>query len=348
MMNTYKYAGYSAIDFVMDDYFKEWVKNPTSGADSFWQQWLAENPGKQTVIEEARQILLRMRFKENHLPQESAQRIWQVLQAEYNKQADLSGTDRKPISVSLKKQVRKNWYPVAAAVGLMMVMSAVLYFFMERYNTITHTTPYAQTRTITLPDQSVVTLNANSTLRFSRNWNAQASREVWLQGEAFFKVTNKNDGKTKFTVHTSKLDIEVLGTAFNVNNRRNNTVVVLNSGRVKLRTAAYKAGDTVIMKPGDQVVFSEEKLAFARKRVNPESISSWIHSKLIFEDTPLSDIARLLEDNYGFQVRFEEPELAARKFTATIPAGNLNILLSAISESFNISITRQENKLVFK
>jgi ferric-dicitrate binding protein FerR (iron transport regulator) len=214
-------------------------------------------------------------------------------------------------------------------------------------STLTYTTAFAQTQTITLPDKSVVTLNANSTLKFSRNWSDK-HREVWLQGEAFFNVTNKQDGKTKFTVHTTSLDIEVLGTSFNVNNRRRNTTVVLNSGKVKLKTGQIDNTDSLIMVPGEQVVFSEEKFAFTRKNVNPENFSSWIHQKLIFENTPLSQIAHLLEDNYGFQVRFGQPDMAQRKFTATIPAGNINTLLTAISESFNIGISRQGKELLFK
>lgn len=353
MNSTYKYAKYSAIDFVMDDSFKQWVQRPTPADDAFWQQWQLENPGKKTVLEEARQMVLRMKFKQDYLPEESTRRIWHELEREYDKQAALSGRNmpaaQPPIPgfITSKQPFWQVGYKAAAVVALLVVTSVALYFFAVRNNTITYTTPYAQTRTITLPDQSVVTLNANSTLAFSKNWKAGASREVWLQGEAFFHVKNKHDGKTKFTVHTAKLDIEVLGTAFNVNNRRNNTVVVLNSGRVKLRTAENEASDTLVMKPGEQVIYSEEEQAFTRKRVNPESVSSWIHQKLIFEDTPLLEIARLLEDNYGFKVRFRHPDIASKEFTATIPAGNINTLLTAISESFNIPITRQGKELLF-
>jgi ferric-dicitrate binding protein FerR (iron transport regulator) len=122
---------------------------------------------------------------------------------------------------------------------------------------------------------------------------------------------------------------------------------VLNSGRVKLKSDNTEKENTLIMKPGEQVVFNEDKSAFTKKMVNAESYSAWIHQKLVFNDTPLTEIAQLLEDNYGFEVDFNEAGIVNRKFTATIPAGNINTLLTALAESFNMKITRNGNTLTF-
>jgi ferric-dicitrate binding protein FerR (iron transport regulator) len=321
--------------------------------DVFWKSWLEVHPEKKLVVEEARQVILRMHFTEDKLLQESKQRIWQTLEAVYDKQL-LGKTSKGPLQVS--RPIKHHWKPVfswplgykiAASVTIIFMVSAVLYFFIKEYNTTTYSTQFGQTKKIILPDQSVVTLNANSTLKFPVNWHKQTNREVWLEGEAFFNVVKKNKGNIKFIVHTPKLDIEVLGTTFNVNSRRKNTVIVLNSGRVKLKSDNTEKENTLIMKPGEQVVFNEDKSAFTKKMVNAESYSAWIHQKLVFNDTPLTEIAQLLEDNYGFEVDFNEAGIVNRKFTATIPAGNINTLLTALAESFNMKITRNGNTLTF-
>lgn len=85
-----------------------------------------------------------------------------------------------------------------------------------------YATQYGEQRVVELPDHSVVSLNANSTLRFRNDWSqANTLREVWLDGEAFFSVQKQEGaaGPAKFIVHTNDLDVEVLGTRFNVSNR---------------------------------------------------------------------------------------------------------------------------------
>lgn len=352
-MHSTNYLNYSVIDFAMDDDFKQWVKKPTPEIDVFWQSWLENYPERRAVVEEARQVILRMHFAEDNLLQESENRIWNILESVYDKQIS-EKTSRKVLQVNKPaerrfKQVSPQFlsYKIAAAVTLLIVVSVVLYLFINNYTTTTYTTQYGQTKKIILPDRSEVTLNANSTLKFSTDWQKQAIREVWLQGEAFFNVVKIKKGSIKFIVHTPNLDIEVLGTSFNVNNRRKSTVVVLNSGKVKLKSDHDEKENTLVMNPGEQVVFHEDKSAFIKKTVDAKSYSAWIHQKLVFNDTPLIEIAQLLEDNYGFEVDFSKADIARRKFTATIPAGNINTLLTALTESFNLKITRNGNKLTF-
>jgi ferric-dicitrate binding protein FerR (iron transport regulator) len=102
-----------------------------------------------------------------------------------------------------------------------------------------------------------VLLNANSQLRTPARWPAGARREVWLEGEAFFQVTKKGaapgggtDG-ARFVVHTGQVDVAVLGTRFNVTNRRGQTTVTLNEGKVKLEEGDLDGA--VIMEPGELV-----------------------------------------------------------------------------------------------
>lgn len=236
---------------------------------------------------------------------------------------------------------------MAAIFILLLLLGGISYRLALRAGTVTHSTAYGQTATVTLPDNSQVTLNGNSSLRYSSNdWQDGQPREVFLEGEAFFSVVH-TESDQRFIVHTSdRFNVEVLGTTFNVNHRRGNTQVVLNSGKVKLKLEASEQVKNVLMQPGDLVAFSPADEALTKKTVNPEIYSSWKSNRLIFKDTPLTEIARLLEDNYGYQVRIADSALAKEEFTAIYPADNIDILLQALERSFEGKI-KTKNKQVF-
>lgn len=149
---------------------------------------------------------------------------------------------RHEASPNKKSLTLRSWswvYRVAAAfIGILLV--AAVSFLYLREETIRYETAYGQLRVIVLPDSSRVTLNGNSTLRYQADWEALPignTREVWLEGEGFFEVTEvvlSAQSMAKFVVHTPQLDVEVVGTKFNVTNRRHQTQVVLSSGQVKL------------------------------------------------------------------------------------------------------------------
>jgi ferric-dicitrate binding protein FerR (iron transport regulator) len=202
-----------------------------------------------------------------------------------------------------------------------------------------------------LPDSSVVTLNGNSTLSYVSGWTASATREVWLAGEAFFEVRkiaiDENIAeKLKFVVHSANFDVEVLGTSFNVNDRGNHASVVLRTGKIRLQQADEKAN--IMMKPGDLVAFSKEKNDLVTKTVDPDLYTSWTKNKLVFERTPLPEIARLLEDNYGLEITLKDAHLRERIFTGTIPTMQVEVLLRILEESLQIHITKKGNQVMME
>jgi len=208
---------------------------------------------------------------------------------------------------------------------------------------------------IVLPDSSVVTLNGNSQISYVPTWEPSATRKVWLEGEAFFEVRKKDEANPqneaaeglKFVVFTSNFNVEVLGTSFNVNDRGDRASVVLNSGKVRLQKKT-KSND-IEMKPGDRVAVSSESDDLDTKTVDPELYSSWTKNKLVFERTPLPEIARLLEDNYGLDVTFKYEDLKDRIFTATIPTIQVDVLLAILEESMKgVKITKEGNRIIIE
>lgn len=241
----------------------------------------------------------------------------------------------------------RNYHKTAAAAAFLILSSLTYFFLSHTGSVVSHATAFSETKRLTLPDNSVVILNANSELTFNKDWTEQQDREVWLEGEAFFNVQKMPaSGNAKFIVHTAQLDVEVLGTRFNVNNRRDETQVVLNAGKVKL--SLEESADEIYMVPGELVEYSEETKVYKKQKINPEVYTSWRKDLLMLDNRTLKDIAIILEDTYGYQIHFADSGIAEKRFTATIPSGHVEMLFPMLAESFNLEISKKEKHIIME
>lgn len=228
----------------------------------------------------------------------------------------------------------------AAATVLLIVVSTLLYQSISRSGRHQFATGNAEIKHLELKDGSRVTLNANSSIqvRFSSD-----VREVWLDGEAFFRVVH--DGAKKFTVHTSdKFSVEVLGTEFNVKDRSEGTRVVLNKGSVRIKLQRGNAlPEELLIKPGEMVEYKPREESVSRSQVDTVRYSSWKQNLLIFEETPLEEVAQTIAHLFGYQVHFESIDPAALRFTGSSPADDLEMLLETLERSFGLSISKSEH-----
>ncbi len=213
-------------------------------------------------------------------------------------------------------------------------------------------TAYGQTRVVTLPDQSVVTLNGNSRVQYGKRswgdwpfgapWAEGESRDVWLAGEAFFRVTHQKQHE-RFVVHLpNKLNVEVLGTEFNVLARPSKMQVVLSSGHIRLGNGT---GQMLDMKPGELVETGQQSGQVSRRRVDPTVHASWQTDKLTFEGVSLADVVQRLEDTYGLTVTVSDKALLNQQFSGTVPNTNVETLLDGLQQLFNLTIHRQGNQI---
>lgn len=209
-----------------------------------------------------------------------------------------------------------------------------------------YTTAYGQVRTVQLPDGSQVTLNGHSDLRYAAGWAPQQPREVWLDGEGYFAVQHRPNNQP-FVVHTrAGFSVEVLGTRFTVNRRRDQAHVVLLSGSVRVDFDNPHQAD-VILKPGEMLETHDARPALlVHKAVRTEPYAAWKDAKLVLDETTIAELATRLQDTYGIQVTVTPARLNQRKMTGTVPVRSLNVLLLALQEAFHLKTTRQGNSIV--
>ena len=344
---------------LLDPDFQDWVLDPTDDLDHFWREWIAQDPKRQQDVDQARTLMNSIGFKtpvsgldEQAVFQKIRARIQlEELSQELNlarevvdDQVDDNVEETVIYSLPVKGSPARWLYKVAAAVALIMV-STITYFYYFATGTETYTTAFGETKEVTLPDGSLVVLNANSTLSLDPSW-PHIERRVELIGEAYFSVIH-TDNDQKFIVHSNHIEVEVLGTEFNLNNRRGKTQVVLESGEVKINLPAVDGVEkAVIMAPGDLVEVSGKDNKITKKVTNTRVYSSWKSGELVFNGVPLNQVFETIQDRYGYDVIVKGEEIENMLFEAEIQSTDLDLILRVISRSFNLSITKNKNEIM--
>ncbi len=202
-------------DFIEDASFKNWVLQKNAADINFWEHWMYNNPDKKETLNQAKVLVLGISFNKHFVSKEKVAFEWSKLEAKIQK---------KQI-VPKRKQRFLQPLAIAASVALLISLG---FYFLSGSPKITHKTHFGEILKIKLQDGSNVTLNSNSSLSYYEN----ESRKVWLSGEAFFQVDKKIATNAKFWVLTDDLSVEVFGTSFNVNTKKEKTAVFLEEGNI--------------------------------------------------------------------------------------------------------------------
>ena len=284
--------------------------------------------------------------------QAALEHLMEARQTAHDAPLDRSVSQRiyRRLRVKMRRSQAWTLSKVAASVLLLLLGGSFLYTWLTE-STTTYATDYGETKTVVLPDSSTVFLNANSRLTLSDDWSQ--TREVWLEGEAYFQV-NKVKNAThpvsqayiKFVVRTERLNVEVIGTEFNVRQRPEKTAVLLKSGKVRL--SLHDQPDTLSIQPGELITLRSQSLQLDKEKVDPELYTAWTEHRLVFEGETLQEIARIIEDTYGYKVIIQDENLRNQRFQGSVPAEDLDILLDGLSETFDMHITRQNQQIIIQ
>jgi transmembrane sensor len=245
---------------------------------------------------------------------------------------------------------RRRWVWIAS-IAAMLVIVASVWFVLKTDNKGMIATEYGEQKRIALPDETQITLNANSNIKYLKRWKDGQPREVWLSGEALFKVKHLNTDSNlikeeeRFIVHTNLANVEVLGTVFNVRERRGKTEIVLEQGRIKVSFTKSKA-PAIIMQPGQIVTVTKENRKVVTNTIQPEDYTAWTKNKLILNSASFEEIVEYMEDNFGKRIVLSDPELANRKVEGTFKIDNLDDALLVLSKALNVDIVQKDDTLI--
>lgn len=198
--------------------------------------------------------------------------------------------------------------------------------------------------TLTLSDGTVVYMNADSKLRFPVKFGKQ-SRVVELEGEAYFKV--RRDVERPFMVKTSRVDVRVLGTEFNVSAYAEDSFIqtTLVSGSVKVSAESEKEG--VILQPGEQAEFNRITSEMQVAPTDVSCVTAWKDGKLRFQEKPLSEIMKIVARWYDVEVVYEDEEVKSYPFGCNFSRhATIEPLLEVFGATGTIEIRVQGRKIL--
>lgn len=273
--------------------------------------------------------------------------------------------DRKLFILGIFKYVALVLFIIALSIiGYLLAINNIKKAKPEIWQTIE--APFGTRSRLTLADGTHVWLNAGSQLRYS-SFYGQYNRTVYLEGEAFFSVTE--DKKKQFIVKTTHLDIKVFGTEFNVRAYPDEKIIqtTLVKGAIALEgdIIINNVKNKIILKPnqtatyfigvkGDKTnenisnkVIRNENLEI-KPSVNPLVYTSWKDDKWIFEGETLSNLAIKLERRFNVKFIFESETMQNYKFTGTLKDETLEQMLNVIKLSAPIQYSIKDNVVYLK
>ncbi len=190
--------------------------------------------------------------------------------------------------------------------------------------------PRGETYTLTLSDGTVVTLNADSKLRFPFRFGSH-TRDVYLEGEAYFKVAK--DSRHPFIVRTPLTEIEVVGTEFNVNTYKTGTVsTALIEGKV---LTGVPGGADQPLQPGYAAIYNTSG-GFKIEEVDTDDIVAWVKGVYYFHNLPFHDLVTMMERSYGVAITTDSPALANKTVSGLMDKNNLPELLEDLKTTLGI------------
>lgn len=329
-----------------DIVIKEYTNQELSQAEKMKLDiWLSESPKNRKVYA---QMKLALTYPDTAHRARMEEEVWKNLKTRFS--ADqYKPNDR---SSSLSNLV---WLRVAAV--LILCLSAILMLHQAGYvnpfdkqglvevKVVEKVSLPGQKITTKLPDGTTVKLNADSKLLVPEFFTGD-KREVKLIGEAFFDVAR--DETRPFIIKTSDLEIEVLGTSFNVSAYEDATSrsVSVKSGKVAVKS--YRKGTAVELEPNEMGILAEEGQLLKKPIENENLVFGWIEQQIVFKDQPIERVLNTISRWYGVEVEFEKQIRSERLYTASYENPVLREVMESIAHVYNFNYEINGKKIVIK
>ena len=210
------------------------------------------------------------------------------------------------------------------------------------------TVPYGKKFELSLADGTRVHLNAGTFLKYPINFVSGQKRQVFLKGEAFFDVAE--DKEHPFIVNANDLNVQVLGTEFNVAAYPEDPTahVVLVEGAVGMYVEGEKFEEetAIVLRPGHKGIFAKDDKSFSKEEVVTEIYTSWRHGELIFRNMTFGRILKKLERHYNVEIEYKNQNGAEALFNANFGDEPIEKVLEYFKKIYDIDYKFKEDHIV--
>lgn len=209
------------------------------------------------------------------------------------------------------------------------------------YPQVTIETKQGENKKVSLPDGSVVTLNAGTKLSYPSHFKHKSREVTLVDGEAYFDV--KHDEETPFEVKAGKTLTHVLGTAFNISSYSFSQTISVTVAHGKV------AVNNEMLLPNEQLVYDKASAKLQKKLLLASNVTSWLQGGLAFSDERFKTVAAILERKYKVSINFANQEMEDFHFTANYGAkDSLFVILDDLTMTRGLSYEINQNKITIK
>lgn len=300
------------------------------------ENWLNQEPENRKLLNDLREIWLTAGIEQN---------------ADHYEVERAVGQFRQKIRFTGQKAVLPQRIPRLiryAAVLLLLIALPLSYYYGKKSTPLsgsftTISCAQGDKTAIVLPDSSQVILNSGSRLTFNNNFQ-NGPRQVFLDGEAYFSVQKRT--QNPFRVKTSDIEVEVLGTKFNLKAYSDEETITttLVTGCLKVT----QGDNSTLINPNQKLVYNKKSGNTDLSKINdlaPET--EWKDGRLVFRNQSLEELEHKLERWFDVEIEFADEQVKSRRFTGTLERESILEVISYFGRSKYVAYQIKDNKITF-
>jgi len=342
-----KYEDYRVEDFIKDDFFVEWVNNPNSKSNEFWEKWMSSYPNQVSNILRAQQFITSIEY-DDFEPLREDEYI-EMFENLLKKKSSITPkhTAKKTITFRLK---------VAASISILFLSFLAFLWHTNQQDVLAASkqvvqfskiNPIGQKSLMTLPDGSKIKLNSGSSLTYNSDFGKK-DRTVELKGEAFFDIT-KNPA-SPFIIRSGELLTKVLGTSFNIRSYdgEEKIQVLVVRGEVSV---SDDLGSSFILNPKDILEYNHyDKNVQKTTCTDIKNVIGWKDGILSFSNETFNEVALKIQKWYGVDIVVEDGFNVQGEYTGEYQNMSLEKVMDGISfaSAFDYKILSENKIFIYK
>lgn len=356
---------YTIEELMLDDSFINYCLSKGAAIPSGWRNIIRDNPGQQKTFDEARKMVLALH---GGLSRPEVNRQIDIVRRQLMEQSEVAAGGEKEEIPSLSSalvvtgegQIRNRI--IKRTMSFVLASAFVLVSGWFLFSKLPHSPVGAQTRSglamhyqsllgqrlnVTLPDGSTAILNSNSSIRITADFNGSL-RQVFLEGEAFFKVTPGLPAP--FVVYAGATATTALGTEFFVHGANADDKVVqvdLLEGKVQMSDTANQAA-SILLLPGESGQ-SRAGSSLTKGQFDSTYRRTWVRGRISFNETPVLTAFKQLENWYGIAIKVKRKGLEKKSIIASeYQEASLQDVLKVICFSLNSRYSVANNQVIIE
>lgn len=246
--------------------------------------------------------------------------------------------------------LKRYWMQIAASLLFIIAGGLTVLTYMQRQtintlaeqNVVIRSGDYGKSL-VTLPDGTLVHLNAKSSLTYSQDFG-RTDRKVKLSGEGFFEV--KKDPEKKFTVGTGYMDVTVLGTKFNVYAYEDKDMVEMSlvEGSVNI-TTERPPFRSINVKPNEKVIYNKNTGELIHEQTNNRMETAWMTKELVFRSEPLRNVFNCLSRKFAVTFNVNDEKLLNDIYTGTFEDENIESIMRVLKIHYKFDYKNEDSMI---